>query len=50
MQFIDDNEEEYFEERAGIAEFDAGMTREQAEKFAWQLVLKRRERLENEHT
>lgn len=48
MQFTDDNEREYFEERAGIAQFDAHMTREQAERFAWQLVLKRRERLERE--
>lgn len=48
MNFLDSNEREYFEERAAIAEFDAGMTREQSEQFAWQQVLKRRERLERE--
>lgn len=48
MQFTDENEAEYFNERAAIAQFDAHMTREQAEQFAWQQVLKRRERLERE--
>jgi hypothetical protein len=50
MEFRDCNEEEFFNERAGIMEFDAGMSREQAEYFAWQQVLKRRERVQNEHS
>ena len=32
---------ESFEERAAIMEFDAGMTREDAERAAWALVSKR---------
>lgn len=48
MKFIDENERENFEERAGIAQFDARMTREQAEQFAWQLVLEKRKTIDYE--
>ena len=36
---LDSNAREYFEERAGIAEFEAGMSRADAEQFAMELTL-----------
>jgi len=41
--FFDEDELEYFEERAAIMEFDGGMNRDKAESKAWQLVVCRRE-------
>lgn len=38
---FDENTKEFFEERAAISEFDAGMQRHVAENFAWQLTMKR---------
>jgi hypothetical protein len=35
---LDENLLEYFQERAGIAEFEAGMSRADAEQFAWALT------------
>ena len=35
---LDSNAREYFEERAGIAEFEAGMSRAEAEQFAMELT------------
>ena len=35
---LDSNAREYFEERAGIAEFEAGMSRADAEEFAMELT------------
>lgn len=35
-----DDQLEAYEERAGILEFDAGMTREEAERVATQMVLR----------
>ena len=35
---LDINAREYFEERAGIAEFEAGMSRADAEQFAMELT------------
>ena len=35
---LDSNAREYFEERAGIAEFEAGMSRLEAEQFAMELT------------
>ena len=32
---------EEFEERAGILEFDAGLSRSEAERLAWELVVTR---------
>ena len=37
---LTDDEQEAFEERAAIMEFDAGMTREEAEAAAMQDILK----------
>ena len=34
VESLDDDAREYFEERAGIAEYEAGLTREEAERFA----------------
>jgi hypothetical protein len=42
---LDDDAREYFEERAGILEFDAGYPRPKAERLAWEetvLYLKKR--------
>lgn len=42
---LDEDAREFFEERAGILEFEAGYTRPQAEQLAWnetQRYLKRR--------
>ena len=39
---LNEDEREYFEERAAIMEFDGGLERRQAEQEAWRLVLKRR--------
>ena len=38
MKGLDSNAREYFEERAGIAEFEAGMSRADAEQFALELT------------
>ena len=35
---LDENMLEFFEERAGIAEFEAGMSRADAEQFAMELT------------
>ena len=39
VETLDSNAREYFEERAGIAEFEAGMSRAEAEQFAMELTL-----------
>jgi len=36
---LDSDAREYFEERAAIAEFEAGMSRADAEQFALELTL-----------
>lgn len=36
---LDANQREYFEERAAIAEFEAGLNRLEAEQLAYQLTL-----------
>ncbi len=41
VETLDSNAREYFEERAGIAEFEAGMSRLEAEQFAMELTLAR---------
>jgi len=38
VETLDINAREYFEERAGIAEFEAGMSRLEAEQFAMELT------------
>lgn len=38
VETLDSNAREYFEERAGIAEFEAGMSRLEAEQFAMELT------------
>jgi hypothetical protein len=38
VESLDINAREYFEERAGIAEFEAGMSRAEAEQFAMELT------------
>jgi hypothetical protein len=38
VETLDINAREYFEERAGIAEFEAGMSRPDAEQFAMELT------------
>ena len=38
VETLDINAREYFEERAGIAEFEAGMSRANAEQFAMELT------------
>ena len=38
VETLDNNAREYFEERAGIAEFEAGMSRAEAEQFAMELT------------
>ena len=38
VETLDINAREYFEERAGIAEFEAGMSRADAEQFAMELT------------
>jgi hypothetical protein len=38
VESLDSNAREYFEERAGIAEFEAGMSRADAEHFAMELT------------
>jgi hypothetical protein len=42
MQESEDLREE-FEERAAIMEYDGGMTRAEAERAAWALILKKRQ-------
>ena len=37
---MNDDQREEFEERAAILEFDAGMTREEAERLAMEMVLR----------
>ena len=39
VETLDIDAREYFEERAGIAEFEAGMSRAEAEQFAMELTL-----------
>jgi len=41
VESLDSNAREYFEERAGIAEFEAGMSRMEAEQFAMELTMSR---------
>ncbi|MGZ8918665.1 MAG: hypothetical protein ACXW0T_10615 [Methylobacter sp.] len=41
VETLDENAREYFEERAGITEFEAGMTRAKAEQFALEQTLAR---------
>jgi hypothetical protein len=38
VETLDIDAREYFEERAGIAEFEAGMSRSDAEQFAMELT------------
>ena len=38
VETLDIDAREYFEERAGIAEFEAGMSRGEAEQFALELT------------
>jgi hypothetical protein len=38
VETLDIDAREYFEERAGIAEFEAGMSRLEAEQFAMELT------------
>ena len=38
VETLDIDAREYFEERAGIAEFEAGMSRAEAEQFALELT------------
>jgi len=38
VETLDIDAREYFEERAGIAEFEAGMSRVEAEQFALELT------------
>ena len=38
VETLDIDAREYFEERAGIAEFEAGMSRADAEQFAMELT------------
>ena len=42
MTCMTENEREAFEERAAIAEFDGGMTRDEAEALALEAVIRRR--------
>lgn len=37
---MNDDQREAYEERAGILQFEAGMTREEAERVALQMVLR----------
>lgn len=39
---LTEDEREAFEERAAILEYDAGMTRDQAERLALEAVIRRR--------
>ena len=39
IETLDSNARECFEERAGIAEYEAGMSRAEAEQFAMELTL-----------
>lgn len=40
---LTEDEQEAFEERAGIAEFDGGLAREEAEALALEAIIRRRE-------
>ncbi|HGY55434.1 MAG TPA: hypothetical protein ENK44_07030 [Caldithrix abyssi] len=40
--FLNEDEQEYFEERAAILEFEAGLERARAEEEAWRLMMQRR--------
>ena len=42
-RFLDEEEFEYFEERAGILEYEAGLPQADAERIAMELVIKRRQ-------
>ncbi len=44
LNFMNEIEKEYFEERAAIMEFDGGLIRGKAERMAYDLVLQRRKR------
>lgn len=44
-EFLDEFEQDLFEERAAIYEFEAGFNRRQAEVLAWQEIQQRRELL-----
>jgi hypothetical protein len=39
LEKLDRGTREDFEERAGILEFDAGRTRREAERLAWDIVI-----------
>ena len=41
-RFKDINEYEFYEERAAIVQFDAGLTKEEAEQLAWERVIVKR--------
>ena len=41
---LDEDEREFFEERAGVIQYDGGLTRVKAEAVAYQLTLAYRER------
>lgn len=43
---VGEDEREYLEERAAIAEYDAEMTRQEAEEWALECLRRRREREE----
>ncbi|MBQ0114203.1 MAG: hypothetical protein KBT03_13820 [Bacteroidales bacterium] len=45
MKFKDDDEKEYFEERAAIYEYLAHHSRQYAERLAWYDVINRRKKL-----
>ncbi len=40
--FLNEDEQEYFEERAAILEYEAGLERTRAEEEAWRMMLQRR--------
>ena len=44
-RFKDINEYEFYEERAAIVQFDAGLTKEEAEQLAWARVIVKRQLL-----
>lgn len=42
MEDLTDDDREFYDERAGIAEFDGGLSRADAEAQAWQEMLDRK--------
>ncbi len=42
-RFKNMDEYEFFEERAAIAQYDAGLTKEEAEQLAWERVIVKRQ-------